>query len=447
MIRQLLLRKCKKLWDKIGNCVYIFKKPQGRLHSSALFCIIAGMNVERLRQFSCVVIGVSGGPDSMALLDMCRKQQLHIVVAHMNYQKRNSADRDEKIVQDYCEKYGIQCEIVKQTKEGKGNFQAFAREERYLFYEQLLHKYEATCVLLAHHLDDHIETYLMQKQRNSLVSYYGISEDTIVYRCRIVRPLLHMTKSDLEQYCHLHHVPYGIDESNLSDDYTRNQIRHTIVEPMSREEKQLMCKTIDLENIQRQSVIMESEQFLSNWDFSVVSLLKLKADVMYQCISSWVFETCKIRLSNKELSIIHDLMKKGKHWSRDIKQTYVIYEEYGTLWIDDKQPCTYAYTLHDKKELQTPYFQVAMDGTSVEAVTLSEDDFPLMIRNVKQGDSIQMRFGTKKVHRWFIDRKIPKYYRKRWPVVENVKKEIVLIPGIGCDMKHFSNNPSIFVVK
>ena len=441
------MRKFKKLWDKIGNCVYILKKTQGRLHSSALFCIIPFMNIESLKKFKCVVIGVSGGPDSMALLDMCRRLGIQMVVAHMNYQKRESANRDEQIVKDYCEKYSIQCEVVKQTKEGKGNFQAFAREERYLFYEQLVHKYNAECVLLAHHLDDHIETYLMQKKRNSLVSYYGINEDTIVYRCRIVRPLLHMTKKELEEYCYLYHIPFGIDESNLTNDYTRNQIRHSIIDTMTREEKQRLCEIIDTENKKRQDIVEQSNHFLLNWDFTTSSLLSLDIDIMYQCISSWIFETCKIRITNKELFILHGLMKKGVHWSRDIKQKYVIYEEYGKLWIDDKQPCTYSYTLNGKQELQTPYFKVMTKGSSLEAVTVSDEDFPLTIRNVKQGDIIQLQFGRKKVHRWFIDRKIPKYYRKRWPVVENVKKEIILIPGIGCDMKHFSNNPSIFVVK
>lgn len=447
MIRRLLLQKCKELWDKIENCVYIFKNSQGRLHSSALFCIIRCMNIESLKQYACVIIGVSGGPDSMALLDMCRRQQIHVVVAHMNYQKRESALRDEKIVQEYCKTYGIQCEIVKQTKEGKGNFQAFAREERYLFYEQLVQKYDAKCVLLAHHLDDHIETYLMQQQRNSLVGYYGICEDTIVYRCRIIRPLLHMTKSELESYCLLHRVPYGVDESNLSDDYTRNKIRHTVVEKMSRDEKRSLCKQIDIRNAQRKRDLQKSEEFLSTWDFSVASLMKLDTNIVYQCLSSWVFETCQIRLSKKELMFLYKCMKTGKHWSRDIKESFVLYEEYGKLWIDDKMTSSYSYILYDNKELQTPFFRVSKHGNSLEALTVYEDDFPLCIRNAKQGDRIQLRFGSKKVHRWFIDRKIPKYYRKRWPVVENAKKEIILIPGIGCDMKHFSNNPNIFVVK
>ena len=68
------------------------------------------------------IIGVSGGPDSMALLDMCKKQGYSLVVAHMNYQKRDSALRDEEIVRKYCEENGIPCVIRKQNKTCQGDF-------------------------------------------------------------------------------------------------------------------------------------------------------------------------------------------------------------------------------------------------------------------------------------------------------------------------------------
>ena len=77
------------------------------------------------------IIGVSGGPDSMALLDMCRKEGFQLVVAHMNYKKRDTADRDMELVRSYCARFHIPFEAKLQTKPCVGNFQAFAREERY----------------------------------------------------------------------------------------------------------------------------------------------------------------------------------------------------------------------------------------------------------------------------------------------------------------------------
>lgn len=147
------------------------------------------------------IIGVSGGPDSMALLDMCRKEGFQLVVAHMNYKKRDTADRDMELVRSYCARFHIPFEAKLQTKPCVGNFQAFAREERYRMYRELLQKYQAAAVLLAHHLDDHLETYLMAKERGSMKEYLGIQEEACIMGCTIIRPLMAYSKRELEAYC------------------------------------------------------------------------------------------------------------------------------------------------------------------------------------------------------------------------------------------------------
>ena len=190
-------------------------------------------SLANLSQQHVYVIGVSGGPDSMALLDMCRSYGLSFLVAHMNYQKRESAFRDEELVVNYCQRYEIPCYVKRQKKPCKGNFQAFARAERYHFYHELLEKYHGDAILLAHHLDDHLETYLMQMERGSKGVYYGIQEETVLYDCKVLRPLLSYTKQELLAYCIEHQVPYGFDESNFTDDYTRNRIRHSYIDPVS----------------------------------------------------------------------------------------------------------------------------------------------------------------------------------------------------------------------
>ena len=98
------------------------------------------MKLEKIDKTKTYVIGVSGGPDSMALLDMCRREGISLVIAHMNYQIRESAYRDMKIVEDYAQAYDIPCVIRMQEKECIGNFEAFAREQRYHFYAELLEK-------------------------------------------------------------------------------------------------------------------------------------------------------------------------------------------------------------------------------------------------------------------------------------------------------------------
>lgn len=392
------------------------------------------------------IIGVSGGPDSMALLDMCKKKGYSLVVAHMNYQKRDTALRDEWIVKKYCEKNGIPCVIRKQNKTCRGNFQAFAREERYRFYKELLDEYKAEGVLLAHHLDDHLETYLMQKQRKSLGEWHGIKEKTEVFGCPIFRPLLSFTKVQLEMYCRKYHVDFGIDESNLTNDYTRNKIRHSQIENMSMQEKQSLSQCIQKENERLMQEKKEARAFLKQWKCDVASLLELKENLRSRCLFIWIQEQINVRLGEKQLSEILQLLYKKNSWEMPVKDK-ILYQEYGKLDFDDGSDSSYAYVYNHLEYVKTPYFETSKIGKGVEALTLSKEDFPITIRNVKSADRIALRFGTKKIHRWFIDRKIPRKQRKIWPVVVNAANDIVLVPGIGCDIAHFSNNPNIFVLK
>lgn len=78
---------------------------------------------------------------------------------------------------------------------------------------------------------------------------------------------------------------------------------------------------------------------------------------------------------------------------------------------------------------------------------MSEEDFPITIRSFQKGDAIQLRYGTKAINRFFIDRKISHKERKTWPIVVNCMGNVILVPEIGCDIKHYTNKPNCFVIK
>ena len=406
------------------------------------------MKLEKIDKTKTYVIGVSGGPDSMALLDMCRRAKMKLVIAHMNYQIRESAYRDMKIVEDYAQAYDIPCEIRMQQKECIGNFEAFAREQRYHFYAELLEKYHGEAVLLAHHLDDHLETYLMQKRRHSEGTVWGIQMCTIIKGCHIIRPLLHMTKQDVMEYCERYQVPYGIDETNLSDDYTRNRIRHQVIEKMSYQEKLNLNEQIRQENIKKEETNRKWAQFLSTWQYTIEELRQFSKEDIQSFLHFLLYDQMHIAINHHEIGLLIQLIQSGKDgWSRILANEYEIYQEYGKLCIDKKNDVDYAYTYDHVQFETTPYFCISQSGSSVEALTLYEEDFPITIRNARKGDQIQLRFGSKKLNRWFIDRKIPKKERKVWPVVVNKDGNVILVPKIGCDIAHFSNNPTLFVLK
>ena len=182
------------------------------------------------------VVACSGGPDSMALLDQLNKQGRDIVVAHVNYKHRDTADRDENIVKEYCQKYGIPVRVCYPIHE-KGNFQAWARDVRYAFFEEVADEFDTKLLYVAHQMDDVIETYFFQKKRNMICDYYGLKQESSRHGYKIIRPLLSYTKAELQMYCVENGVSFGIDESNLTNHYTRNVIRHTQIEKMSRKDR------------------------------------------------------------------------------------------------------------------------------------------------------------------------------------------------------------------
>lgn len=179
------------------------------------------------------IAAVSGGPDSMALL---KKYGPNIVmVAHVNYNKRPSALRDEEIVKGYCERHNIPFRALSVTDKmynkyslETSNFETIAREIRYNFFSSLTAEAGTNKVLVAHNLDDFVETALMQRQRKSMSLFYGIKPINTHHNLEISRPLINIRKQALIDFCNQYDVPYGIDETNDDDYHERNKIRKAI---------------------------------------------------------------------------------------------------------------------------------------------------------------------------------------------------------------------------
>ena len=127
----------------------------------------------------------------------------------------------------------------------------------------------------------------------------------------------------------------------------------------------------------------------------------------------------------------------------------ILVKEYGTVsFFAVPEPYSFLFTsLEELKEGEYPYFRISSNADTKQAATVKEEDFPITIRNFKQGDAILMRYGTKKIRRFFIDSKIPLKKRMTWPVVVNQKGDIILVPGIGCDRNHYSEKPNLFVIE
>ena len=387
------------------------------------------------------LIAASGGPDSMALFDMLRKTGSYLEAAHVNYHKRNTADRDEELVRKYCETYQIPFHLLNvYPEETAGNFQAYARKKRYAFLASVCKESDLDAVMVAHHKDDLIETYLMQKDKKLGVSHYGLAKETIIEGTRVIRPLLEMDKKTLLKYCYENQVPFGVDESNLQDGYERNRIRHRIVEQMDDSEKEKILDEIETLNrsmYQKQRIIQED--FRDHYEadeFLALPYLHDHLRLIFPGHSLRYYEEMHRQLTETDRCVLRD-------------DKTMLAKEYGNIDIFTI-PQDYEYVFDSLEDLDAgdyEHFRISRNGSSVEALTVRCDDFPIMIRNAKAGDQIRMRFGSKKINRFFIDRKIPLKERITWPVVLNRKNEVILLPGLGCDIYHYSQNPNVYVLK
>lgn len=383
------------------------------------------------------VVACSGGPDSMALLDQLNKQGKDIVVAHVNYKHRDTADRDENIVKDYCEKYDIPVRVCYPVHE-KGNFQAWARDVRYAFFEEVAEAFDAKILYVAHQMDDVIETYLFQKNRNMICDWYGLKEKSIRHGYQIIRPLLNFTKSELQQYCNENGVSFGIDESNLTNHYTRNVIRHTQIEKMSRDEKEAWILKIQNENEVWQIKRKAIEEFFKDWNKDVDSLLDQEDAWLY--LDTFLFHSLHHHFSKKYME---ELCVQLKGNVLIEIENFLLERHRGKLYFMPRPKDVY-YKLDELEFKDYADFVIKNEGKTIEMFSVDASDFPLVIRRVRVKDTIQMRFGNKNVHRFFVDRKISKIYRKYWLVVENNVGNVIFVPGLGCDVGHYSQNQQFY---
>lgn len=174
---------------------------------------------------------VSGGPDSMAMLNKYKNKIL--VVCHVNYHKRKDSNYDQVLVEKYCKQKNIKLEILSvdeldYSNIKNSNFQSKAREIRYDFFAKVAKKYNTYNILIAHNLDDSLETAYMQFNRKSKSLFYGIKKQNKINSLLVYRPLLNFRKNDLKKYCEKKHIEYAIDYTNDLPIYERNKARKII---------------------------------------------------------------------------------------------------------------------------------------------------------------------------------------------------------------------------
>ena len=219
------------------------------------------------------LLACSFGPDSMALFHMLKVQGYNFMVAHVNYNVRPEAKYETDTLNAICAQNDIEIEIYScKFSIFSGNFESKARDIRYNFFKEIYYKNNIDALLVAHQQDDVIETYFLQQKRGGYFDNFGIVREVKVFDMITIRPLLDYSKQELLQYCLDNHVPYAIDSSNSSDDFSRNVIRHNIVSKMSQSERE---NTINEINSLNQNIAAINKKLTSLNLNDKATLLKL----------------------------------------------------------------------------------------------------------------------------------------------------------------------------
>jgi len=179
-----------------------------------------------------LLVAVSGGPDSIVLLDALHRERFSVVIAHCNFHLRGEhSDEDAAFVRGLADKYQVPyCQIDFDTKsiavERKVSIEMAARDLRYEWFEQMANEHKCDLIAVAHNADDVVETFFLNLTRGSgLQGLSGMAE----LRGRVVRPLLKVSRKQIMDYIAKHNLQYRIDATNLETIYTRNKIRHNVI--------------------------------------------------------------------------------------------------------------------------------------------------------------------------------------------------------------------------
>ena len=405
-----------------------------------------------------IVVGFSGGPDSVFLVEMLKKLKnfinFKIYLVHINHLLRGEdADSDEKFSFEYAKKNDLEIFIkripVKEiAKEIGKTLEEVGREERYKFFSEIYKKVRATKIATAHNKDDQIETFLFRLIRGtSLQGLEGIK----IKNNNVIRPISEIYKKDILEYLNKNEIQYKIDKTNFENEFTRNSIRLDLI-PFIEERYNIKFKDkifslikeirennqnnflnlsdyTDSEN----RIILEKTKFLSNFDKkNLLSLFLNKKN---------------IEVNRNKIDEINSLIKSNGTKKIDLDKSYRIVKDYTYLYIEDKKEnCVIN---NNVIQVKIPSEQI-FDNFKITVSTVENLDIPkqknqylldaiyndiIEVRYRKEGDRIFLgEKHSKKIKEIFIDQKIPKDIRDRLPIflynntifwIYNVKKAYI----------------------
>ena len=415
---------------------------------------IAGHNM--LNGADTVLAAVSGGADSVCMLhiliELSKNTGFSVYAAHFNHLLRGEeSDRDEAFVKKLCKELDVHLYC------GSGNVKEYAaahsigteeaaREMRYSFLRRTAESVNAAKIATAHNADDNAETVILNLTRGAgLAGLRGIPP----VRDNIIRPILCLTRTEIEEYLAKHGIEYVTDSTNLEDIYTRNKLRHHVM-PVIRELNPRFSENL----IGTCEILRQDEDFLSAEADRIISQNargnRISADVLlslHKSISARVVRKmangatalqtedilalCKNTSPSAEIHITG--MKIHREYS-DIVFGSEDISEFSTIVLEENTPVVIP-ELNLEITLEKAVFTDNIHKSFTEYLFKTIDVYgKISIRPRKTGDSIKLRGTncTKSVKKLFIEKRIPSALRKQIPIIAD-ERGVLGIYGIGCD--------------
>ena len=323
-------------------------------------------------------------------------------------------------------------------------------KKRYDFFDSVIKKYDAKILFTAHHGDDLIETILMRLVRGStLKGYAGFPAITEKQDYKIVRPLVFYTKSDIDNYNNINNIPYVVDKTNESDLYTRNRYRHNMLPFLKNENKNVHLKFLkfsselfkysnyidDIVNKCVDSVYKDNKLYINEY-------IKLD-DLIREKIMNFIFHDLYgdnlYLIEKKHIDIVNKLIFSNKPNMRvSLPNKLVVIRNYDKVSFCKNKEITkdYKYEIKDGLIINNGIFHIvddiSDDSNYVCRLNKKNVTLPIYVRNRKNGDKICVKGlnGSKKIKDIFIDSKIKKSDRDRYPIVVDANDIILWIPGV-----------------
>lgn len=420
-----------------------------------------------LEQVDYIILGVSGGVDSMVLLHLFlqyrQQHKIDILAAHLNHSLRGQkADKDESLVKAYCQ--SINCAYTSRkvnvrayAKKNNLSLEMAGRELRYNFFEEFARENPRSLIATAHTKDDQVETILYRIIRGAGVKgLAGIQ----LKRGNIIRPLLFASKEQLYEYAAQHQIPFSEDHTNRDEKIQRNFIRQSLIPSI----KANLNPSFDTAVLRLSTISEDVTKFIHNAGtealddcFVYSNSIEIALDISrlkkyFTTVKIEVVRECFNRLNYPYPAVDYNMLTRIVQIAEEgttgkrlrIAANLQAYVDRGNLIFEyDKNPHWQALQIVPGMEYKTDYFRFAseivkdrdysegIEQRTIEYLDLDKLGENLVLRPWEKSDRIKPLNApyTKKVSDIFIDQKIPLNKKKRIPILESDGK-IVWVCGL-----------------